>query len=103
MKKNKFTESQIVKAIKEAENGLSILENMRLPYLILSSWLLLPSCHSTEADELKAKLQQRQETKARIEKENQNAVLALVEQNDAWMGWDTTNLIYANRIAPPDA
>ena len=65
---------------------------MRLLHLILYSSLLLPSCLSTEEDEQKAKLQQRQESKTRIEKENQNAVLALVEQNDAWMGWDTTNL-----------
>jgi hypothetical protein len=90
MKKPKFTESQIVKAIKEAENGRSILKTMCLLYLIISSTLLLPSCLGTDEDELKAKLEQRQETKARIEKENQNAVLALVEQNDAWMGWDTT-------------
>jgi len=60
------------------------------PLLVIA--LLLTSCFKTEADEHAAKEKQRQESKARIEKENQNAVLALVEQNDAWMGWDTTNL-----------
>jgi hypothetical protein len=67
-------------------------ERMRLLYLIIFTSLLLPSCLGTKEDELKAKLQQRQETKARIQKENQNALLGLVEQNDAWVGWDTTNL-----------
>ena len=60
------------------------------PLLVIALLLMLPSCFRSEEDKQAAIEQQQQELKTRIEKENQKTVLALVEQNDAWMGWDTT-------------
>jgi hypothetical protein len=57
--------------------------------LLISSFT---SCVQQEEDKWQRLERQRKENKVRVDKENDASIMRLLRKNDAWAGWDTSNL-----------
>jgi hypothetical protein len=57
--------------------------------LLISS---LTSCVKQEEDKWQQLARQREENKVRVDKENDASIMKLLRKNEAWAGWDTSNL-----------